>query len=105
MQSPSFGLVCKSPKVLFTTDMQYTPNLLLGRYKEAYTIFHDCETAYSSGVHPFIEDFNTFPLEQRYKVNFVHFNDNVIDDWDVWNKQVKDKGFEGFVARGSVFNL
>lgn len=105
IQSPSFGLVCKSPNIMFTTDTQYTPNLYLGRYKEAEIVFHDCETMFKSGVHPYVEDFKTFPADYRNKVHFVHFNDHVVDDWDTWQKKVQDMGFAGFVKRGQVFEF
>jgi len=105
IQSPSFGLVCKSPNVMFTTDMQYNPNLYIGRYKEAKQIFHDCGTAHKNGVHPFIDDFNSFPAELRSKVYFVHYDDNVVKDFENWQKKAKNMGFGGFVQRGEVFTF
>ena len=32
-----------------------------------------------------------------------HYQDNVIDEWDVWNEKVIADGFRGFVKTGAVF--
>jgi ribonuclease BN (tRNA processing enzyme) len=78
---PSFGIVCKDPNVLFTTDSQFDPDGLRGRFEEAELIFHDCETGpYESGVHAHFNELRRLPPHIKEKMHLVHFQDNVVGD-------------------------
>ena len=78
---PSFGIVCKKPNVLFTTDSQFDPDGLRGRFDEAKLIFHDCETyPNKSGVHAHFDDLSILPEVIKEKMVLVHFQDNVMGD-------------------------
>lgn len=32
-----------------------------------------------------------------------HYQDNVIDEWELWESQAKKDGFRGFVKTGAYF--
>jgi len=103
----SFGLMFTDEdgkRIYLTTDTQFSPEASMkAYYKEADLIVHDCETMYKSGVHAHYDFLKTLPDSIKAKMMLVHFQDNVIEDWDNWNQKAKDDGFIGFVKPGSVF--
>lgn len=104
----SFGLVTDvgTETVFFTTDTQHAPNQIKDFYNTASLIFQDCETApFRSGVHAHFDELKELPGETRAKMWLVHYQDNVIADWDVWQEKAISAGFRGFVKKGQSFSV
>lgn len=106
----SFGLLITPPnsknKIYFTTDTQFAPiNSIMKCYDESHTIFHDCETMYKSGVHAHYDNLNTLDKEIKKKMCLYHYQDNVVLEWDKFNKQAREDGFQGFIKKGESFKF
>jgi ribonuclease BN (tRNA processing enzyme) len=103
----SFGIIFtddNNKRIYFTTDVAFCPeNLLKACYKEADIIIHDCETAYRSSVHSHFDDLSTLDPTTKAKMILTHFQDNVMDDWNLWQEKAKDAGFQGFAAPGLIY--
>lgn len=102
----SFGLMFtddSGKRIYFTTDVQFYETGMKAYYKESDIIIHDCETLYKSGVHSHYDDLNTLPARTKKKMLLTHFQDNVIDDWDGWQKKATDDGFAGFIKPGLIY--
>lgn len=101
---PSFGLMVgtmQGTRVFLTTDAQHCPSDILDFYKSADVIFHDCEcTPFRSGVHAHFDELATLPPEIRAKIQLVHYQDLVLDNWDEWDAKAKSAGFVGFARAG-----
>ena len=108
--SNSFGLMWTDPdtneRIYVTTDCQYSPEASMRAfYQEADHIFQDCETSpFKSGVHANYVDLKTLPLDIKKKMWLYHYQDNVIDEWDVWHERAITDGFRGFLKTGAVFS-
>jgi len=103
----SFGLMftdTNGKRVYLTTDVQFAPETsMMAYYKESDVIVHDCETMYKSGVHAHYDSLKTLPPDIKSKMLLVHYQDNVLDDWDTWSKKAIDDGFRGFVKKGVIY--
>ena len=105
----SFGLMFTDDnegrlRVFITTDVQFAPETAMkAYYEEADVILHDCETMYKSGVHAHYDNLKTLKPEVKAKMRLLHYQDNVIDDWDGWQAKSKADGFYGFVKPGLVY--
>lgn len=97
---PSYGLIfsINRKKVFLTTDTQFAPNQLSAFYNQVDIIFHDCETAYKSGVHSHYMDLKTLPENVKNKMFLYHYNDGQKPD-------CKDDGFAGWVYKHQTFDL
>lgn len=98
---PSFGMLWshKRKSYFFTSDTQFAPSQLTRFYEQADIIFHDCETAYHSGVHAHYDDLNrSLSGAVKKRMWLYHYNDGELPD------AVQD-GFAGFVNRGQEFEL
>jgi ribonuclease BN (tRNA processing enzyme) len=106
----TYGLMFTDPvnkkRVYMSSDVQFSPeNSMKAYYKEADVIFHDCETApYKSGVHSHYTDLKTLPADTKKKMRLVHYQDNVLDNWEEWSKKAIDDGFHGFAQKGIVYS-
>jgi ribonuclease BN (tRNA processing enzyme) len=104
----SFGLIFTDEdgnRIYLTTDVQFAPETSLkAYYKESNFIIHDCETMYKSDVHSHYDDLKTLPKETKEKMLLIHYQDNVIDDFDNWNDKAKSDGFIGFAVQGCIFD-
>jgi ribonuclease BN (tRNA processing enzyme) len=106
----SFGLMFTDPvntkRVYITTDVQFAPETsMMAYYKEANVIIHDCETAgFKSGVHAHYDNLKTLKPEIKKKMRLIHYQDNVIDNWDEWSKKALDDEFHGFTQKGLIYS-
>lgn len=92
-------------RVFITTDVQFAPETAMkAYYEESDVIIHDCETMYKSGVHAHYDDLKTLKPEVKAKMRLIHYQDNVLDDWDSWqSRATKEDGFYGFLKPGVVY--
>jgi ribonuclease BN (tRNA processing enzyme) len=92
-------------KIYITTDVQFAPETSMkAYYREADVIIHDCETLYKSGVHAHYDDLRTLAPEIKAKMMLLHYQDNVLDDWDNWqHRALNEDGFRGFVKPGIIY--
>jgi hypothetical protein len=67
-------------------------------FEEADIIFHDCETAFATGVHAHYSELKRLRAEVRGKTWLYHYNDGVRAD------AVAD-GFRGWVKQGEWLDL
>ena len=105
---PSFGLMFErgTHTIFLTTDTQHAPNQIQDFYNQATMIYQDTETApFKSGVHAHFDELATLDDETKAKMHLIHYQDNVVDDWELWAKAAADKGFAGFVRKGHVLEL
>jgi len=106
---PSFGLMVEhnGKRTFFTTDTQHCPSQITDFYNMSDLIIHDCETtSFCSGVHAnFDNELSTLPSKIKSKMFLVHYQDNVLANWDVWKKKAEQAGFRGFLAKGQVYAL
>ena len=99
---PSYGLMMgygyPAERIFLTTDTQSNPNQLQAFYRQADTIFHDCETSpFKSGVHAHYDELIKLDAEVRAKMYLYHYNEGDLPD-------AKADGFRGFVTAGQKFN-
>jgi ribonuclease BN (tRNA processing enzyme) len=97
----SYGLFFElnGTKILFTTDTQFVPGVLMPFYEKADLIFHDCETMPKvSSVHARFEELAQLPPHIKKKMWLYHYNDGV-------KKDAQKAGFLGFVPRGKIFEF
>lgn len=103
----SYGLMFNDngKRIYIPTDSQFAPkSSMMAYYKESDIIFHDCETApYESGVHAHYNDLVSLSNEIKQKMYLVHFQDNVIDEWDMWSEKAEKDGFMGFCKPGVIY--
>jgi len=95
-------------KVYITADTQYSPYQIRDFYAQADLILEDCETAtFKSHVHAHYEDLKTLPDEFKSKMWLYHYNDNILDEKNYGDMQVKAKGdgFLGFLRQGQVIDI
>lgn len=117
----TFGLMFNCPatgkRLYHTSDVQFCPKTSIeAYYREADWILHDCETlylpvmdeqdrptgevrAFMSGVHSHYDDLLTLPDAIRAKMVLIHYQDNVLRDWDLWERTVAKDGFLGLAKR------
>lgn len=104
----SFGLMFtdnNGKRIFIPTDCQFAPETSIkAYYKEANLIIHDCETSqFPSGVHAHYEQLKTLDPSIKSKMALVHFQDNVLDNWDQWQEKAKSDGFIGFLKPGCIY--
>jgi len=96
----SYGLHIREgngPEIFITTDTQFRPEQVLRWGEPAAVIFHDCETNhFRSRVHAHYDELCTLPDRIRRKTWLYHYQPNPTQD-------PKADGFQGFVAKGQVF--
>lgn len=83
-------------RILFTSDTQYDPDLILS-YDALYDfeiIFHDCQM-YSGGVHASLEELCDLPDHIKSKILLMHYDDK----WNDSVKKIRDAGFLGFAKQ------
>jgi len=102
---PSYGLMIKDTnndkKVYITSDSQFNPNQIKDFYDQADIIIQDCETApFQSGVHAHYTELATLSDNIRSKMILIHYQDNIINEWDSSQKKAKGDGFIGFAKPG-----
>jgi ribonuclease BN (tRNA processing enzyme) len=99
------GLLVTGPRVYITTDVQFAPETAMkAYYEESDVIIHDCETMYKSGVHAHYDDLRTLKPEVKTKMRLIHYQDNVLEDWDSWqSRATKEDGFYGFLKPGVIY--
>lgn len=98
---PTSGLLMNldGQEVLITGDVQFVPDQMMGLYKKADIIFHDCETAQrKTRVHAHYTDLVQLPNEIKHKMWLYHYNPGPLPN------ACKD-GFRGFVKKGQVFDF
>ena len=105
----SYGIMFTDPvsgkRIYITTDVQFAPETsMMAYYKEADVIVHDCETMYKSGVHAHYDSLKTLKPEIKNKMRLLHYQDNVLDNWDEWSKKAIDDGFYGFLKQGLIYS-
>jgi len=103
----SYGLMFTTPggkRIYLTTDVQFAPETSMkAYYQEADIIVHDCETGpYQSGVHSHYDQLRTLPDEIKQKMLLIHYQDNVLDDWEQWSIKKREDGFRDFVQKSDV---
>jgi ribonuclease BN (tRNA processing enzyme) len=99
---PTFGLLITDPKskkkVYHTSDTQLNLESLGPYYQQADMIIQDCETStFKTGVHSHYEELITLDPEVKAKMYLWHYQDNVIEGFDIWQKKAHKDGFEGFL--------
>ncbi|MBF0449522.1 MAG: MBL fold metallo-hydrolase [Candidatus Magnetomorum sp.] len=88
-------------QVFFTGDTQFYPKSIQTAYDQSNIIIHDCETSvFKSGVHSHYDDIKTLDQQIKAKTYLWHYQDNVVMDFDIWQKKAQHDGFRGFVAKG-----
>jgi ribonuclease BN (tRNA processing enzyme) len=103
----SYGLMFTDDngmRIYLTTDVQFAPETSMkAYYRDARLIVHDCETAYSSGVHAHYDSLKTLPPEIKRKILLTHYQDNVVDNFIEWQKKALDDGFARFIEPGCFY--
>lgn len=103
----SFGLMftdTNNTRVYITTDIQFSPETSMkAYYEESDVIIHDCETGYCSGVHSHYDQLKTLNEKIKSKMMLIHYQDNVLDNWDEWVYKAKTDGFSGFTKPGIIY--
>jgi len=98
----SFGLMVfkdQDNKTFITTDTQFTyPCPLQTFYSQAKRIFHDGEVGWKTGVHPNIEDMNTFMPEDVKKITRIYHYNDLPEKHD-------ELGYAGFIEKFDIFDL
>jgi ribonuclease BN (tRNA processing enzyme) len=104
----SFGLMFTDDigyRIFITTDVQFAPETSMkAYYKEADVIIHDCETGFKSGVHAHYDQLRTLDNSIKNKMLLVHYQDNVLEDWNAWVDKANQDGFDGFVKPGPIWS-
>lgn len=103
---PSFGFMLvaeEKPVVYYPADTQFNPNQIKTFYGQADIIIQDCETApFRSGVHAHYDELKTLSDELKEKMYLVHFQDNVLDDFEGWKEKASKDKFKGFLRKGDL---
>lgn len=103
----SFGLMFtdkNKKRIYITTDVQFAPETAMkAYYNESDVILHDCETLYHSGVHAHYDSLRTLKPQVKAKMRLLHYQDNVVENWETWQTKAKEDGFYGFVRPGVIY--
>ena len=99
---PGPGLV---KRIYLTTDVQFCPETAIkAYYNEADIIIQDCETVpFKTGVHANYIDLKTLSDAVKARMCLYHYQDNIVNEFDDWQKKAKDDGFMGFLKPGVVY--
>jgi len=93
-------------KVFFTGDTQFVPDMHKEAYQQANIVIQDCETSeFKSSVHAHYLDNKTLPSQVKAKTYLWHYQDNVVKDFENWQKRSLNDGFCGFVTRGACLRV
>ncbi|NET31677.1 MAG: ribonuclease Z [Cyanothece sp. SIO1E1] len=98
---PSYGLFFEiaGTRIFFTTDTQFSPQILTPYYEQADLILHDCETsAWPTPVHAGYQQLKQLPLATRQKMWLHGYQPGPKP-----NAQLD--GFQGFIQRGQAFEF
>jgi len=89
-------------RVFLTGDTQFIPQMIQDAYNQAHLIIQDCETSDSkTGVHAHYSEILTLDPSIKKKTCLWHYQDNVTNNFDHWNKRAKNDGFKQFIKKGS----
>lgn len=107
---PTFGLLITEPntgkKVYHTSDTQLELNYLGPYYQQADMIIQDCETsAFKTGVHSHYEELITLNPDVKAKMYLWHYQDNVVENFDTWQKKAHHDGFAGFLKPSETMTI
>jgi hypothetical protein len=106
---PTFGLMMtpkSGQKIFLTSDTQFTPDHLKDPYNEADMIINDCETSpFRSQVHAHYDDLKTLDESIKEKMYLWHYQDNVVESFEEWQKKSKESGFKGFLQKGEIIQI
>lgn len=105
---PVFGLMMHyNDKVIYITgDTRYSPEFLKSNYEKADLIIHDVETIpQKSSIHPNFEELVNLDNSIKQKTLLWHYHDNVVDDFESWQKLAHKNGFKGFLKKGEILSL
>jgi len=102
---PTFGLIIYDPQtdktIFHTSDTQFIPELFLKYYQKADMIIQDCETStLKSSVHAHYDDIKTLDPSIKAKMFLWHYQDNVVDQFEKWQKKAHKDGFRSFLKKG-----
>jgi ribonuclease BN (tRNA processing enzyme) len=93
-------------KVFLTGDTQFVPEMLQEAYNQANIVIHDCETAdFKSSVHAHYLDNKTLNPQIKAKTYLWHYQDNVVHDFENWQKRSLKDGFCGFITKGACLHV
>ncbi len=96
---PCYGLTWQTPTgrtVWFSADAVLDREQPL--FANADVVFHDCETAFKTGVHAHYDDLLTLPAESRAKITLYHYNDGK-------RKDAVADGFKGWAVQSEKIEL
>jgi hypothetical protein len=84
-----------------TSDTQMNLEYLGEHFRRADMIIQDCETSpFKTGVHSHYDELVPLDRETKAKMYLWHYQDNVLDDFEVWQQKARDDGFAGFLKPG-----
>lgn len=106
---PVFGLFinCTSgKKVYLTADTRYVPEIIGKFYEKADFIIHDTETAnYRSEIHSHYDDLIHLDGKVKMKTYLWHYQDNVSDNFEIWQENARKNQFIGFLKKGQKLSF
>ncbi len=105
---PVFGLIFENQKnvAYITGDTRFTPDYLKEPYQKASYIIHDVETiSQKSTIHPHFDDLIKLPATIKEKIWLWHYHDNVVDNFELWQKKAQENGFLGFIKKGDSIHI
>jgi ribonuclease BN (tRNA processing enzyme) len=97
----SIGLILDD-RILFTGDTQFDEELLTS-YDELFHfeyIFHDVQF-FTGGIHAGLDEIAALPAALKQRMLLMHYPDN----YQSYQKRVKDEGFLGFVRQGVFYTF
>ena len=90
--------------IYLTGDTQFNPIKIQDAYNDADLIIHDCETSeFKSSVHSHYNEIKMLDSHVKNKTYLWHYQDNVIKNFDYWQKKSKKDGFQGFIKKSARF--
>jgi hypothetical protein len=93
-------------RIFFTSDTQYCPSQLKDFYDVADVIFQDCETLpFCSGVHANFDELKELDNFTKGKMHLIHYQDNVINDFDNWQHRARENKFAGFTKPDEEYSF
>jgi ribonuclease BN (tRNA processing enzyme) len=89
-------------KVFLTGDTQFVHDTLQDAYNQSNIVIQDCETSeFKSSVHAHYLDNKTLSPQIKAKTYLWHYQDNVVQNFDKWQKRSLEDGFCGFIRKGA----
>lgn len=100
----SFGLLLQEgdgPVIFFTSDVQFTPEMLKDEYYNSSLILQDCETSpFPTGVHARFDQLCELPPGIKRKMILDHYEPGTDNQ-----EEARKNGFVGFAQKGDVFEI